>query len=298
MKIFITGGLGFIGRNLCEFFLGQGHHVTAVGTRSSQHLFDHADFRYISADTTRKGAWQDALKDTNAVINLAGKSIFNRWNKRYKKLIYDSRILTTRNIVEALPLDHRITLCSASGIGYYGNSGNDILKEDSPNADDFLAGISRDWEAEALQAQAKGIRVLTTRFGIVLGKNGGAMEKMIPAFRYFMGGPLGSGKQWFSWIHLNDLLAAMKFVLEHQDIDGPVNFCAPGAVRNRDFAKTLGMVLNRPAVMPAPGFMLRLVLGEFGTSLLFSQRAIPDKLLHHGFEFKYPEAEAAIRSIV
>jgi len=234
----------------------------------------------------------------DTVINLAGKTIFNRWNDSYKKQIYDSRILTTRNLVQALPMDKEVMLCSASGIGYYGNRGDDILKEYDSSGDDFLAGVSRDWEDEALRAREKGVRVVTTRFGVVLGKNGGAMEKMITAFRYFVGGPLGTGRQWFPWIHLHDLLAAMQFVLEHKEMDGPVNFCAPHPVQNNDFAKTMGRVLNRPAVMPTPGFLLRLVLGEFGASLLFSQRAVPDKLLNHGFNFEYPEVEPAIRQIV
>ncbi|MBL7181034.1 MAG: TIGR01777 family oxidoreductase [Pseudomonadota bacterium] len=298
MKIFITGGLGFIGRHLSGFFLSQGHRVTAVGTRPSQHLITHDHFRYISADTTRKGTWQDALQDTDAVINLAGKSIFKRWTQSYKQLIYESRILTTRNLVEALPANKGITLCSASGIGFYGNRGNDTLPEDETSGSDFLAGVSRDWEAEAFRAREKGVRVATARFGIVLGQNGGAMEKMVPALRLFVGGPMGDGSQWFPWIHLEDLLWAMKFVVEHEKIDGPVNFCAPQAVRNRDFAKIMGRVLRRPAFMPAPGFMIRLILGEFGTSLLFSQRAVPDKLISYGFRFKYPEVEAAIRQIV
>jgi hypothetical protein len=298
MKIFITGGLGFIGRYLSSFFVSQGHRITAVGTHPSQHLITDDRFRYISADTTRQGAWQDALQDTDAVINLAGKSIFKRWTKSYKQLIYESRILTTRNLVESLPANQGIMLCSASGIGYYGNRGNDTLSEGETGGRDFLAGVSRDWEAEAFRAREKGVRVVTARFGAVLGKNGGAMVKMVPAFRLFVGGPMGNGSQWFPWIHLDDLLWATKFVIENEKIDGPVNFCASQAIRNRDFAKAMGHVLRRPAFMPAPGFLIRLILGEFGTSLLFSQRAVPDKLIKHGFTFKYPEVEAAIRQIV
>lgn len=298
MNLLITGGTGFVGSRLCEYFLRRGHRVTALGTRSAPNLVDHADFRYISANTTQKGPWQEALKQTDVVINLAGRSIFGRWSKRVKKQIYDSRILTTRNVVKALPAKSNVTLLSASGIGYYGNRGDDLLKEIEPNAGDFLAGISREWEAEALRAREKGARVVTARFGVVLGKGGGAMEKMIPAFRYFMGGSLGSGRQWFPWIHLKDLCAAMNFAIDNEVVDGPVNFCAPTPVRQRDFAKTLGKVLEKPAVMPAPGFLMRLVLGEFGDSLLFSQRAVPDKLLSSGFRFEHPELESALRDIV
>lgn len=298
MKIFITGGCGFIGRHLSDFFLSRGHQVTAVGTRPDQNLINDENFRYISADTTRKGTWQDVLQDTDAVINLVGRQIFKRWTKTYKQLIYDSRILTTRNLVESLPATKQIILCSASGIGYYGDRGDDILTEREPVGSDFLAGVSRDWEAEALRAEEKGVRVVTTRFGVVLGKHGGAMEKMVPAFRLFMGGPMGSGRQWFPWIHIEDLVLAVNFILEHEDIKGPVNFCAPNPVTNRDFANAMGHVLRRPAIMPAPSFMIRLVMGEFGDLMLFSQRAMPEKLLSCGFTFNHPEVEGAIRDIV
>jgi len=298
MKLFITGGLGFIGRRLSEFLLNLGHQVTAVGTRSGHNLIHHKNFKYIAADTTQKGAWQEDLSRVDAVVNLAGKSIFRRWNKSYKKQIYDSRIRTTRNLVEALPETRRITLCSTSAVGYYGNRGDDILTESSSYGDDFLAKVSRDWEDEAYRAEEKGIRVLTTRFGVVLGKDGGAMGKMVSAFRFFVGGPMGDGTQWFPWIHMDDLMSAILFVIENQHIRGPVNFCAPNPVRNRDLAKTMGHILNRPAFMPAPSFLIRLALGEFGATLLSSQRAVPEKLLNFGFNFKYPELINAVRHIV
>ncbi len=298
MLIFITGGTGFIGTHLSNFFLNQGHSVTALGVRARQKQIDHSNYRYISADTTQRGAWQEELSHTDTIINLAGTTIFKRWNARYKKLIYDSRILTTRNVVEALPGGSPVTLCSASAVGYYGNRGDDILTEDQPSGDGFLAEVGRDWEREALRAVQKGLRVTTMRFGIVLGKNGGAMEKMIPAFRSFIGGPLGNGRQWFPWMHIDDLVSAVLFIIENQKLEGPFNFCAPNPVRNQDLAKTMGKVLKRPSFMPAPGFMLRIVLGEVGSTLLESQRAIPDKLLKHGFKFKYPDLESAIQQIV
>ena len=298
MKIFITGGLGFVGTNLSHFLLSQGHQVTAVGRQVSQQLIMHANYRYVSADTTQPGPWQEGLNDIDAIVNLAGKSIFRRWSRKYKQQIYDSRVLTTRNVVSALPAGKSITLCSASGAGYYGNRGNDNLNEDEPPGDDFLARVSIDWEAEALQAAEKGIRVVTMRFGVILGKEGGAMAKMIPAFKAFVGGPLGSGLQWFPWVHLDDLMAAIAFIIEHQQIKGPANFCAPHPVRNLDFTKALGKILHRPAFMPAPAFMIRLALGEFGNVLLYSQRTVPDKLTNHGFQFKYPDIERAVAAVV
>jgi hypothetical protein len=298
MKILITGGLGFVGSNLSEYLLANGHSVTAIGRASGQTRISADAYHYISADTTQPGDWQKALGNVELVVNLAGKSIFNRWNESYKKQIYDSRILTTRNVVDALPPGQSVVLCSASGAGYYGNRGDDLLKEDEKPGDDFLASVSIDWEAEALRAKEKGVRVAVMRFGVILGKDGGALAKMIPAFKSFVGGPIGSGSQWFPWMHLTDLMAAILFIVEQPGVEGPLNFCAPNPVTNRELANTLGDVLGRPAFMPAPAFMVRTVLGEFGNVLLDSQRTIPDKLLSHGFEFQYPDIRSAIREVV
>ena len=280
MKIFITGGLGFVGTHLSNLLLARGHKVTSVGTRPSQNRINHENFHYVSADTTKEGPWQEELKNIDAVVNLAGASIFKRWDK------------------SSLPKDKEIVLCSTSAVGYYGDRGNDTLTEEEPNGDNFLAHVCADWEKEARRAEEKGIRVATTRFGIVLGKNGGALEKMMAAFRFYLGGPLGNGMQWFPWIHLDDLVSAMLFILENDDINGPVNFCSPNPVRNRDLAKTIGHILNRPALMPAPAFMIRLVMGEFGNTILTSQKAVPEKLLKHGFNFQYPGIQAAISDIL
>jgi uncharacterized protein (TIGR01777 family) len=298
MKIFITGGLGFVGTNLSGYLLDQGHSVVAVGRPATQNRITSDRYHYISADTTRPGDWQAALGDADAVVNLAGKSIFKRWSKSYKKEIYDSRILTTRNVVDALPADSAAVLCNASGAGYYGNRGDDLLKESEKAGNDFLASLSVDWETEALKGTDKGIRVALMRFGVILGKGGGALSKMIPAFKSFVGGRIGSGNQWFPWIHLADLMAAIVFICRHPQISGPLNFCAPNPVRNRELAKALGKVLGRPAIMPAPAFMIRTVLGEFANVLLDSQRTIPDRLLSHGFQFQYPDIKSAIQAVV
>jgi len=309
MKIFITGGSGFVGRHLSSLLLNKGHQVTATGTRSTQkHIVDEK-FHYISADTTRTGDWQNSVKDADAVINLAGRSIFSLWTRSYKKQIYDSRILTTRNLVEALPdvpklglgnegKNKNIIFCSTSAAGYYGDRSDDLLTENEPPGNDFLARVCRDWESEAFRAEEKGVRVITMRFGVVLGKNGGAVRQMITPFRFFVGGPLGSGQQWFPFIHISDLLSAILFVIENESIRGPLNFTASEPVRQKEFAKTLGKVLNRPAIMPAPAFIVRLIMGELGASLLASQRVIPCKLSEYGFGFRYPDIRSAIIDIV
>lgn len=298
MNVLITGGLGFVGRYLSRLLLEKGHHVTALGLRPQPRLIPHPDFSYLSADTTRPGAWQETLCDMDAVVNLAGKNIFRPWTARAKAEIYDSRILTTRNVAAALPQDRPTTLVSASAVGYYGDRGDEILTEASTAGDDFLARVGRDWEAEALAAAEGGHRVVAARIGIVLGSDGGALEKMIPAFRSFLGGPLGDGSQWFPWIHIDDLTAALAFVLENASVAGPVNCTAPNPVRNREFARELARLLNRPALMPAPGFMIRMVLGELGQALLSSQRVVPEKLLEAGFAFRFPAVREALYDLV
>ena len=298
MRILITGGTGFIGSRLCSFMLDQGHSVVAMSTTAHPQAVAHARYKSVSADTSRKGAWQKELRDVDAVINLAGRTIFKRWNAAYKKEIYDSRILTTRNIVEAIPPGSSTVLCSASAIGYYGDRGDELLPEDAGLGHGFLADVGKDWEEEAFQAIEKGIRVATMRFGIALGRDGGAMAKMLPAFRLFVGGPLGDGRQWFSWIHIDDLTAAILFIIENAAMSGPFNFSSPNPVRNQELAKTIGKTVARPSFMPAPKILIRLAMGELGSTLLDSQRVIPANLLKAGFRFQYPDLASAVRQIV
>jgi uncharacterized protein (TIGR01777 family) len=298
MRVFITGGLGFVGTQLSVRLLQRGHEVTIVDHSPEPKPYTPEIVKYVSADTTIPGAWQGELVKHDVVINLAGASIFQRWNNMTKQRIYNSRILTTRNVVEAMAGEKSALLCSTSAVGYYGfQYDEEMIEEDRPG-DDFLAKVCVDWEKEALKAANKGIRVTITRFGIVLGKTGGALGQMISTFKKFVGGPLGSGNQWFSWIHMEDLLNALLFVFDNQDINGPVNVCSPNPVRNRELATTLGKALSRPSFFKAPVFLIRLMLGEFGSVVLEGQRVIPAKLLRQGFTFQYPEITGALKEVI
>ncbi|KPK87479.1 MAG: epimerase [Deltaproteobacteria bacterium SM23_61] len=295
MKIFITGGTGFVGRTLAPALIRSGHGVCIL-TRSGKG--DASGVSWVEGDPAQKGKWQEAVREHEVIINLAGASIFTRWTEEAKKKIRDSRIFTTRNLVEAMEGGKVKTFFSTSAIGYYGFHGDENLTEESPPGADFLSLLARDWEAEAKEAEKKGCRLVVTRFGIVLGEKGGALGQMIPLFRKYLGGPLGSGEQWFSWIHIDDLTRAFLFLLEHPEISGPVNFTAPNPVRNKELAQWLGRIMGRPAFLPAPGFMLKLALGEFGSILLKGQRVLPRKLLEAGFSFTYPEIDRALRQVI
>lgn len=296
MKILMTGSSGFVGRHLATALLKNGHEIIGLGYRHQS--VEHEKFRFIQADTTQPGDWQTAAAKVNAVINLAGANIFSRWTEKYKQAIYDSRILTTRNLVNALPSGKSIIFCTTSAAGYYGDRGDDLLDETAAAGNDFLAQVCVDWEKEAFAAEKKGVRVAAARFGVVLDKSGGALAKMLPAYRLGLGGKIGSGRQWFPWIYLTDLIAAVQFVLANDSLRGPINFCAPQAVRNRDFSNALAAAVHRPAFFAVPSLALRLVAGELGSLVLNSQRVTPKKLLANGFTFQYPDIHSALRASI
>ncbi len=297
-RVLITGASGFVGKYLARHFLEQNRHVTGLGTSDTHPFVDEFDnFEWISADTTKTGAWQDRVAFADLIINLAGQNIFRRWTKKYKQAIYDSRILTTRRLVAALTPGKPVRFLSTSAVGIYGDAKERLLTEDADPGADFLARVCRDWEAEALKAQASGAAVSIMRFGVVLG-DGGALSVMSPAFKWFAGGPLGSGRQWFPWIHITDLVTAVDFLAQKPDATGRFNLVGPESVRQRDFAKSLGKALHRPALVPAPGFMVRLLMGELGASLLNSQKASPRALQDLGFTFDYPDVGTALTDIM
>jgi uncharacterized protein len=298
VKIFMTGGTGFVGSYLSRDLVQAGHTITIL-SRRAQAQAPPAGVEFLTGDPNQAGAWMAAVPEHDWIINLAGASIFTRWSEAYKEEIFESRVRTTRNLVTAMAAgDRRQLFCSTSAVGYYGARGEEVLTEDSPPDADFLGELAQAWEGEALKAQDLGVRVVVTRFGVVLGRDGGALGQMVPLFKKFIGGPIGSGDQWFSWIHQADHARAFRFIQENPQISGPVNLTAPHPVRNRDLARALGRALHRPSFMPAPEFMLRLALGEFADTLITGQKVLPQRLLDAGFTFDFPTLDKALADLV
>ncbi len=301
MKIFITGATGFVGTYLVRNMQQLGHEITTVvrSSRSAERL--PSGVSIVEGDPTRPGSWQQSVNEHDVVINLAGASIFTPWTSKARQLILESRILTTRNLVDALRGAREGTaLLSTSAVGYYGGRDDDrVLDESNPPGSDFLAEVGVKWEAEAERARDFGVRVVLPRFGIVLGKDGGALSRMIPAFNNYAGSALGSGKQWFPWIHEKDLFRIFVFASEGNKVEGPVNCVAPTPVTNGELTRTLAKVLKKPLIMPAvPRFILRTILGEFADVLLKGQRAVPRRLLELGFEFRFPTLREALEDLL
>ena len=255
----------------------------------------------INGNPTERGEWQDVMTDHDVVVNLAGATIFRRWSDSAKREIFNSRINTTRRIVEGLRnvTNRRIQLFNASGVGYYGHQGDAVLDEHAHPGNTFLSMVAVDWESEARKAEESGVRVMRCRFGIVLGKSGGALPRIEKLVRLHLGGAWGRGKQWFSWIHMADLVKAFLFLLEHPDVEGAINFTAPEPVQNREMMHMLNAVLRkRPFVPVIPEGLFRLVLGEFSGEFLEGQRVIPRKLLANGFAFQYSSLREALSELL
>ncbi len=302
MQIVITGGTGFIGRSLCASLCQEGHRVTLLTRRieKAQRSFD-SSVTDVEWNGREAGPWEHCLEGADAVINLAGAPIADgRWTDARKRLLTESRVLTTRLLVEAMSRcsSKPQTLISASGIGYYGASDDRVLGEGAARGQGFLADLCLAWEAEALRAAEFGVRVVTLRTGMVLEQDGGALPKMLLPFRLFTGGPIMPGTQWVSWIHRRDHIGLTQWVLKTPSVSGPVNVVAPEAVTMNGFCEGLGRVLHRPSWLPVPGFALSLALGELGTLMTTGQRVNPVKALSGGYVFHYPTLEAALRAIV
>jgi uncharacterized protein len=305
MKVVITGATGLIGSALAKELAGRGDHVIALSRNreSAVRRLGTTVQVHVWADPVSDPPPAAALQGADAVVHLLGEPIAQRWSAAAKRRIHDSRVLSTRGLAAALrelPDDQRPrVLISQSATGYYGPRGEEQITEDGTPGSDFLADITTAWEAEALgAAELSGQRVVVTRTGVVLSPSGGALEKMLPPFRLGIGGPIAGGRQYVPWIHLDDVCAALIHLLDDEQTHGPVNLTAPTPVTNAELSRTLGKVLRRPAVLPIPGFAVRLIYGEMASTVTTGQRVIPRRLLDLGYRFRYSELEPALRAVL
>ena len=297
MNITITGASGLIGRRLLKNLGAAGHALTVVSRHAGTNVPPGVG---VAAWDPMKGpAPEDSVRNANAVIHLAGEPVAQRWNAVAKRRIRESRVVGTRNLVEALAKLRTAprTLVCASAVGYYGSRGDEVLREDSAPADTYLAEVCAAWEKEAMAAEAFGMRVVRVRIGVVLDARGGALQRMLPPFRMGAGGRLGDGKQWMSWIHLADLAAMFQFAVENE-VSGALNGVAPIPVTNAEFTQTLARALHRPAIFPVPALALKLLFGEMSEILLSSQRVLPAAAEAAGFKFRFPELGGALKDVL
>lgn len=298
MNILITGGTGFIGEELRTLLLRQGHNLSIVTRSPKKHESEAAkNLRFIGWDENLA----DEMEEVDAVINLAGENLFGqRWTDSVKKKILDSRVQSTRKLVEAMKEANNKpeVFISASASGIYGDRRDEILDESEKAGDDFLAEVCKAWEEESRKAENFGVRVVNPRIGIVLEKEGGALQKMIPPFQFMVGGPIGSGEQYMSWIHRTDLCNALIFPIKNIELKGAYNVCAPNPVTMDEFAEKLGSIMNRPSLFRVPEFVLGIVLGEAAKPVTDSIRMQPKKLQLTGFDFHFEEVEEALADIV
>ncbi len=296
MKVLITGASGLLGQALQESFEDKGYDMLLASRKEPE------DERHIQWSIEDGFTDPEKLEGVDVVVHLAGENVSGlRWTDEKKKAIHDSRVLGTRNVVDAISKLKKKpkTFIASSAIGFYGERGDEEVVESSAAGDNFLAGVCKEWEAESRRAEDAGIRTVLLRTGIVLSKDGGALATMLLPFKMGVGGVVGSGKQWMSWISLDDEIAIINYCIENENIRGAVNAVAPNPVTNQEFTKTLGEVLYRPTFLPLPEFAVSMIFGEMGDALLLaSTKVIPKRLEDAGFEFKYPELKPAIEHAV
>lgn len=298
MHIVLAGGSGFIGGHLARTLLAAGHRVTVL-TRGGRPTAPGA--REVRWDGRSGGAWEEEIAACDAVVNLCGAGVADRpWTQGRRKELVESRLNATRALVQALgraPKKERV-LVNASAVGLYGDGGDTALPETAPRGAGFLADLCARWEDEAWAAQAHGVRVVLPRIGVVLGRDGGALARMLPPFKLCVGGRLGSGAQFMPWIHVDDAVGLVLAALENPALRGPVNAAAPGAATNAEFTRALGTALGRPTPFPVPGFVLRLILGDMSAILLDSQKVVPAAALAAGYRFRHPEIGPALSDLL
>lgn len=300
-KVLVTGGTGFIGKRVCDALQEKDYGVTVLSRdpeRAKTKLQSIDEIYTWNPETEQLPS--EATSDLHAVIHLAGESIAGRWNAKKKQRIRDSRILSTQNLVSSLASTEakpEVLVC-ASAIGLYGATGDDSFTEESAKGTDFLAEVCQEWEAAGQKASELGIRVVHVRIGLVLGIGGGLLEQVLPPFKFGAGGKLGSGKQWMSWIHIDDVVGIIMHSLENEGVQGALNATAPNPVRNIEFTKTLGSVLRKPAILPVPAFGLHLLMGEFAEFVMLSQNVLPQKTEECGYEFQFRSLESALEDLL
>jgi hypothetical protein len=300
MKILVTGATGLIGRSLCRSLTGENHTVVALSRKpeAASNLSSTAVYKW---DPLTGPPVLEALEGVDAVVHLAGEPIAaKRWSAEQKDRIRSSRVVSTRNLVEGLrkAAAKPASLISGSAVGFYGDRGDETLDERSPAGSGFLPELCSEWESEAERAEGLNVRVVRIRTGVVLSPEGGALKKMLPAFKLGVGGPLGGGRQWFPWIHISDMVGVLRHAISTSALSGPVNAAAPEPVTNAVFSRELGRVLHRPAFLAAPKFALRLALGEMADILLASQRVIPKAIEDAGYTFQFRTLGTALEDLL
>lgn len=307
MRIVISGGTGLIGQALVKSLVSDNHEVVILSRNPKKHRASQpAGASLVAWDAKSVGPWASAVDGAGAVINLAGESLAGdgflpgRWTKEKKRRIRESRVNAGQALVKAIEMAEKKPriLLQASAVGFYGSRGSEIVTESTGPGDDFLAQVGVEWEASTRPVEELGVQWVAARIGLVLSPEGGALPRLLLPFTLFAGGYFGDGRQWWPWVHLDDAVRGIRFLVESESLSGPVNVTSPGSLTNRAFSNLLGRVLRRPAFLPIPGFVLRTVLGEVATTVLDGQRAIPQRLNAIGFSFRFPELEYALRHLL
>jgi uncharacterized protein len=300
MKVAVVGGTGFIGTRLIERLQAEGHQVVLLVRNRSKAQAQFPKAEVVEYSPKQSGPWQQSISGCDGVINLAGEPLATRWNDSIKKEVLESRTLGTQKIVEAIAQANPkpSVLINASAVGYYGTSETATFQETSSPGDDFLAHVCKEWEAEAEKVKASGTRLVIIRIGIVLGPDGGVLARMMLPFQVFAGGPLGSGEQWVSWIHRDDLVNLILKALTDPAVAGIFNGTSPNPVRMGELCQVLGQIVKRPSWLPVPGFALELLLGEAAKLVLEGQQVLPQQTQATGFQFQYPTLQTALKQIV